>query len=162
MSVFLSVSAASPPTDLGCLCCVCCVCTCVCGCGLRASSPSRLRDGDRLRGTTPTLVLRDPWPMVLTVPLGFPCICWSSCGERIWWEVEVGGPTPPCWGPWCWGCPWGWDQSWGGALAHREVVVTVGAQQDPGGRQGATAAAGRGKGPTPLGVFRDLVERHWV
>lgn len=73
-----------------------------------------------------------------------------------------GGSDPSVLGSVVLGVSLGLGPVLGGALAHREVVVTVGAQQDPGGRQGATTAAGRGKGPTPLGVFRDLVERHWV
>lgn len=45
---------------------------------LRVSpSPSRPREGERLRGERP------PRAMVFTVPLGLFCICWGWRGERL-------------------------------------------------------------------------------
>lgn len=49
-------------------------------------------------------------------------------------------------------------------LAHRKVVVAVGAQEDPGRRQrgrGLAVPAARGRTPPALGVGWGLTERHW-
>lgn len=49
-----------------------------CGVCLRASpSPSRPREGERLRAERP------PRAMVFTVPLGLFCICWGWRGKRL-------------------------------------------------------------------------------
>lgn len=84
--------------------------------------------------------------------------------EQLWREATVRGGSwgfdPSVLGSVVLGGSLGLGPVLGRPLAHCEVVITVGAQQDLGGRQGATAAAGRGRDPTPLGVFRGLVERH--